>query len=52
MKFGFYTLGCKVNLFETQALMRLAQARGHEICSRDADAFIINTYCTFYTERV
>lgn len=43
MKFGFYTLGCKVNLFETQALMRLAQARGHEICSRDADAFIINT---------
>lgn len=43
MKFGFYTLGCKVNLFETQALMQQAQARGHEICSRDADAFIINT---------
>lgn len=43
MKFGFYTLGCKVNLFETQALMQQAQARGHEICTHDADAFIINT---------
>lgn len=43
MKFGFYTLGCKVNLFETQALMQQAQARGHELCDRDADAFIINT---------
>lgn len=43
MKFGFYTLGCKVNLFETQALMQQAAARGHEICTHDADAFIINT---------
>lgn len=43
MKFGFYTLGCKVNLFETQALMQQAQARGHTLCDRDADAFIINT---------
>lgn len=43
MKFGFYTLGCKVNLFETQALMQQARTRGHEICTHDADAFIINT---------
>lgn len=43
MKFGFYTLGCKVNLFETQALMQQARARGHEICTEDADVFIINT---------
>lgn len=43
MKFGFYTLGCKVNLFETQALMQLARARGHEICQTGADAYIINT---------
>lgn len=43
MKFGFYTLGCKVNLFETQALMQQARANGHEICTEDADVFIINT---------
>nr|WP_297172390.1 tRNA (N(6)-L-threonylcarbamoyladenosine(37)-C(2))-methylthiotransferase MtaB [uncultured Agathobaculum sp.] len=45
MKFGFFTLGCKVNLFETQALTQLAAARGHEIVDRNADAVIINT-CT------
>lgn len=45
MKVSFFTLGCKVNLFETQALEQLAQARGHEIVDRDADAVIINT-CT------
>lgn len=31
MKFAFFTLGCKVNLFETQALSQLAAERGHEI---------------------
>ena len=45
MKFVFFTLGCKVNLFETQALTQLAASRGHEIVDRDADAVIINT-CT------
>lgn len=45
MKFAFFTLGCKVNLFETQALEQLAVARGHEVVERDADAVIINT-CT------
>ena len=45
MKFAFFTLGCKVNLFETQALEQLAASRGHEIAARDADAVIINT-CT------
>ena len=45
MRFAFYTLGCKVNLFETQALTQLAAARGHEIVDRDADAVVINT-CT------
>ncbi len=43
MKFGFYTLGCKVNLFETQALMQQARAGGHTICTENADVFIINT---------
>ena len=45
MKFAFFTLGCKVNLFETQALEQLAQARGHTIVPRGADAVIVNT-CT------
>lgn len=45
MKFAFFTLGCKVNLFETQALSQLAVAQGHEIVERDADAVIVNT-CT------
>lgn len=45
MKFAFYTLGCKVNRFESQALSQLAQSRGHEIVTQDADVCIINT-CT------
>ena len=45
MKFAFFTLGCKVNLFETQALTQLAASRGHEIVEKDADAVIVNT-CT------
>ncbi|MGI6182035.1 MAG: tRNA (N(6)-L-threonylcarbamoyladenosine(37)-C(2))-methylthiotransferase MtaB [Agathobaculum sp.] len=45
MRFAFFTLGCKVNLFETQALSQLAEARGHELVDRDADAVVINT-CT------
>lgn len=45
MKIGFYTLGCKVNQFETQALAQLAAARGYEQVDADADIFLINT-CT------
>ena len=45
MKFGFYTLGCKVNQYETQAMEQLLTAQGHEIGSfREAcDGYIINT---------
>ncbi|MBR2890514.1 MAG: tRNA (N(6)-L-threonylcarbamoyladenosine(37)-C(2))-methylthiotransferase MtaB [Oscillospiraceae bacterium] len=45
MKFGFYTLGCKVNQYETQAMERLLQERGHEIgpFDSDCDGYIINT---------
>lgn len=43
MKFCFETLGCKVNLFETQALGQLAKERGHELVTRDADAAVLNT---------
>ncbi len=45
MRFAFYALGCKVNLFETQALRQLCLERGHEIVEKAADAVIINT-CT------
>ena len=45
MKFAFYTQGCKVNQCETQALEKLAAARGHQLVGRDADACVLNT-CT------
>lgn len=45
MRFAFYTLGCKTNQYETQAMERLLRMDGHEIVSFDssADAYIINT---------
>ena len=45
MKFAFYTLGCKTNQYETQAMERLLVERGHEIrhFEEDCDAYIINT---------
>ena len=47
MKIAFYTLGCKANQFETQALERLFAERGHEIVPFDgfADVYVVNT-CT------
>ena len=45
MKFGFYTLGCKVNQYETQAMEQLLAAGGHTIAdfSEKCDGYIINT---------
>ena len=45
MKFGFYTLGCKVNQYETQAMEQLLKEQGHEICAFEdsCDGYIINT---------
>ena len=45
MKFGFYTLGCKVNQYETQAMEQLLLDRGHTIGSflEPCDGYIINT---------
>lgn len=45
MKFGFYTLGCKVNQYETQAMEQLVKATGHTVCGFEeaCDAYIINT---------
>ena len=45
MRFSFYTLGCKVNQYETQAMEQLLTAQGHEIGRFDevCDGYIINT---------
>ena len=45
MKIGFYTLGCKVNQYETQAMEQLLVAAGHEVGSfqEACDGYIINT---------
>ena len=45
MKFAFYTLGCKTNQYETQAMERLLTEMGHEIGHFDeaCDGYIINT---------
>ena len=45
MKFGFYTLGCKVNQYETQAMEQLLSAQGHTVAPFDeaCDGYIINT---------
>ena len=45
MKFAFYTLGCKTNQYETQAMEQLLRQLGHEICefSQPCDGYVINT---------
>ena len=47
MKFTCYTLGCKVNQYETQAMEQLLTALGHTLCPEgaDCDAVSVNT-CT------
>ena len=45
MRIAIYTLGCKVNQYETQAMEQELTARGHELVDfeQPADAYIINT---------
>lgn len=47
MKIGFHTLGCKVNQYETEAMIRDFRAKGCEIAEEgeSADVYVINT-CT------
>ena len=47
MKVGIYTLGCKVNTYESEFIINLFKNRGYEITSfdNDPDIYIINT-CT------
>ena len=48
---GIYTLGCKVNQYESEAIGELFAARGYEILPADelCDVYIINT-CTVTAE--
>lgn len=46
MKVAFYTLGCRVNSYDTQAMKELFIKNGYEICSNkedSADVYVINT---------
>ena len=45
MKFAFYTLGCKTNQYETQAMERLLLEKGHSIGHFDeaCQGYVINT---------
>ncbi|MBE6961128.1 MAG: tRNA (N(6)-L-threonylcarbamoyladenosine(37)-C(2))-methylthiotransferase MtaB [Ruminococcaceae bacterium] len=45
MKVAIYTLGCKVNQYETQAMEQELRRRGHEVVpfSGDADAYVVNS---------
>ncbi len=45
MIFGFYTLGCKVNQYETQAMEQLLLQMGHTVGSFDGpcDCYVVNT---------
>ena len=45
MKVAIYTLGCKVNQYETQAMEQSLRTRGHEVVpfTGEADAYVVNT---------
>ena len=47
MKIAFYTLGCKVNQYETQAISEMFKKRGFEIvdAQKKADVYVVNS-CT------
>jgi ribosomal protein S12 methylthiotransferase len=48
MKIGFVSLGCPKNLVDSEVMMGLAAARGHELTPRpdEADVLVVNT-CSF-----
>ena len=45
MKFAFYTLGCKVNQYETQAMEQLLRQKGHTVgaLTEKCHGYIVNT---------
>ncbi len=50
-KVGLYTLGCKVSLYETEAVGEAFEAAGYQVCPFDevCDVYVINT-CTVTAE--
>ena len=50
-KVGLYTLGCKVSLYESEAIGESFAAAGYEVCAFDevCDVYVINT-CTVTAE--
>ena len=48
MKIGFISLGCPKNLVDSEVMMGLLEARGHELTRHpeDAEALVVNT-CSF-----
>lgn len=51
MRIAFYTLGCKVNQYETQAMARLFAAEGYDVVDHEelADVYVVNS-CTVTAE--
>ena len=51
LKVGLYTLGCKVSLYETEAVGEAFERAGYEVCPFDevCDVYVINT-CTVTAE--
>ena len=43
MKVKFITLGCKTNLYESDAMAKLFSEKGYEITDKTADVYVINT---------
>ena len=51
MKISFFTLGCKVNQYESEAIGQLFEAAGHSVvCIDDNPDFIIINSCTVTAE--
>ena len=51
MKIGFFTLGCKVNQYETQVMRELFEKQGDTVTTdaADCDVYVINS-CTVTAE--
>ena len=45
MKVAIYTLGCKMNQYETQAMEQLLRQKGHQVVdfAQKADVYVVNT---------
>ena len=43
MKVQFFTLGCKVNTYETEAMKQQLLSAGYELTDKVADIYIVNT---------